>query len=166
MTFAAIPSNSSIYLDANVLVYHLTAHPIYGQASTNLIHRVELGEISAFAATHVMSEVVHKLMLIEAAKTFGWPLAGTLKRLQRNPDLIQQLTLFRKAIHDLVLTGMRVLAIPPNLLDDAAAISQQFGLFSNDALSVAMMRQHNLVLLASADPDFDRVSWLTRISPT
>jgi predicted nucleic acid-binding protein len=37
MTFASIPAGSAIFLDANILVYHLAAHPTLGQACTNLV---------------------------------------------------------------------------------------------------------------------------------
>ena len=47
----------------------------------------------------------------------------------------------------------------------AAAISQQFGLLSGDALIVVVMREHGLVHLASHGADFDRVPGLTRYAP-
>jgi predicted nucleic acid-binding protein len=47
----------------------------------------------------------------------------------------------------------------------AADISQQFGLLTNDALVVSVMRNHGLTLLASHDADLDRVPGLTRYTP-
>jgi predicted nucleic acid-binding protein len=40
-------------------------------------------------------------------------------------------------------------------------VSQQTGLLSNDALIAGIMQANGLARLASSDPDFDRVSWLT-----
>jgi len=51
------------------------------------------------------------------------------------------------------------------LVSAAAAISQQHGLLSGDALVVAVMREHGIVNLASHDADFDRVPGLTRYAP-
>jgi predicted nucleic acid-binding protein len=60
---------------------------------------------------------------------------------------------------------IQVLAIIPVLIVSAAAISQQTGLLSNDALIVAIMRQHGLTKLVSLDVDFDRVPGITRYAP-
>jgi predicted nucleic acid-binding protein len=60
---------------------------------------------------------------------------------------------------------IQVLTIPPDLLDAAAAVTQQAGLLHNDALIVAVMQVHGLTNLASNDADFDRVSGLTRYAP-
>jgi predicted nucleic acid-binding protein len=62
--------------------------------------------------------------------------------------------------------AIQILTIPPTLLDPAAAISQQTGLLSNDALIVAVMQANALTKLASEDSDFDRVPGLTRYAPT
>jgi predicted nucleic acid-binding protein len=55
--------------------------------------------------------------------------------------------------------------IAPALIASAAAVSQQTGLLSNDALIVAVMRANGLTALASNDADFDRVPGLTRYAP-
>ena len=47
----------------------------------------------------------------------------------------------------------------------AADVSRQFGLLTNDALVVSVMRHHGLALLASHDADLDRVPGLTRYAP-
>jgi predicted nucleic acid-binding protein len=60
------------------------------------------------------------------------------------------------------LLYIQVLAIPPDLLDAAAAVTQQTGLLHNDSLIVALMGLHGLTNLASADTDFDRVPGITR----
>ena len=104
-------------------------------------------------------------MLIEASATFGWPLAGALKRLQRHPGEIQKLVQFRAALNEVLRTGIQVLTIAPAQIDAAAAVSQRTGLFSNDALLVAVMQAQGLTNLASHDADFDRVPGITRYGP-
>jgi predicted nucleic acid-binding protein len=47
----------------------------------------------------------------------------------------------------------------------AAALCQQVGLLTNDALSVAVMQAHGLNKVASADSDFDRVPGIRRYAP-
>jgi predicted nucleic acid-binding protein len=76
-----------------------------------------------------------------------------------------QLTACRQAIQEVPQYGLQLLTIPPPLIDAAAAISQQNGLLSNDALIVAVMQANGLTKLASTDADFDRVPGLARYAP-
>ncbi len=165
MTLANLSTGASVFVDANILVYHVSAHPAFGSASTAFIRRIEQGDVRGLVSTHVLSEVAHKAMLIDANRTFGWPLGGTLKRLQKNPALVGQLTAFRLALQQIQQTGMHILTVDPALIDAAAAVSQQTGLLSNDALIVAVMQHHGLTNLASEDGDFDRVPGITRYAP-
>jgi predicted nucleic acid-binding protein len=57
------------------------------------------------------------------------------------------------------------LIVSPPLIVTAAAISQQTGLLSNDALFVAVMQANGGTRLATNDADFDRVPGLTRYGP-
>jgi predicted nucleic acid-binding protein len=57
------------------------------------------------------------------------------------------------------------LTIAPPLLATSTGISQQYGLLTNDALTVAVMQANGLTKVASADTDFDRVPGLTRYAP-
>jgi predicted nucleic acid-binding protein len=166
MTLANLATGASVFVDANVLVYHVSADPAFGPASTSFIRRIEQGDVRGFVSTHVLSELAHKAMLIDASRTFGWPLTGALKRLQNNPALIGQLRSFRLALQQIQQTGIQILTVDPALIDAAAGVSQQTGLLSNDALIVAVMQHHGLTSLASEDADFDRVPGLTRYSPS
>ena len=51
------------------------------------------------------------------------------------------------------------------IVSTAAAVSQQHGLLSGDALVVATMRHFNISHLVSHDADFDRVPELARFAP-
>jgi predicted nucleic acid-binding protein len=165
MRFSEVPAGVDLFLDANTLIYHFTAHPLYGAVCKQLIHRVRRGQIGGVTSTHILGEVAHRMMAIEAVGIFGWPIAGIAQRLRQHPAQVQQLTQFRRAIEQVPRFEIRILTIPPQLVSMAAAISQQTGLLSNDALLVAVMREHGLTNLASHDADFDRVTGLTRFGP-
>lgn len=165
MTFADLPQGASVFVDANALLYHFTADPQFGAACTALLERIELQELIAFTSTHVVSEVAHRMMTIEAAQRFGKPFAGIARWLKKHPAETQQLTSFRQAMLEVPRYRIQVLIIPADLLDAAAAVTQQTGLLHNDALVVAIMQHHGLTNLASSDTDFDRVPGITRYGP-
>ncbi len=165
MIFTDIPAGTSVFMDANTLVYHFAADPQFGPPCTELVKRIENKEILGFASTHVLSDVAHRLMTVEAMLLFGWPAASIAQRLRRRRADIPRLTRFRQAVDEVPLMGLQVLPVALPQVSVAAALSQQYELLSGDALIVAMMQAHGLTQLASHDADFDRVSWLTRYAP-
>lgn len=164
MIFDDFLAGTSLFVDANPLVYYFASDPLLGATCARLISRIQSQELRAYTSTHVLSEVAHKLMAVEAATLFGWK-SKAVPRLKQQPDKVKQLTRFRQAIQQTPQLGIQVLTIASTLIDSAAAVSQQTGILTNDALIVALMQVNGLTSLASNDPDFDRVPGLTRYSP-
>jgi predicted nucleic acid-binding protein len=164
MTLDNLPIQSAVFIDSNVLVYYFTSDVVLGASCSRLIARVSQQEIVALCSTHILSEVAHRLMTIEAAAKFGWT-SKVVQRLKATPAKVQSLSDFRAAIDGVPALGIRILKIEPNLVSAAAQISQQYGLLSNDALTVSVMQANGLTNLASHDMDFDRVPGITRYGP-
>ncbi len=165
MIYADLPAGAAIFLDASVFIHHFEPNALFGPAATEFLERIENQEVCGITATHIISEVAHRLMTIEAMQTFGWKSAGIALRLRNHPTQVQTLKRFRQAIQEIPLFGIRILTIDAAWLDLAAEITQQTGLLHNDALVIAVMRADSLTNLASADPDFDRVAGITRYGP-
>lgn len=165
MIFADIPAGASVFIDANTLVYHFALDPAFGSACTDLLIRIKRREIVGYTSTHIIAEMAHRLMTIEAVNAFGWPVKQIAQRLRSNFSHVQQLTLFRQAIQEIPTFDIQLLPVRPDLMDVAAAGSQRTGFLTNDAVLVAVMQAHGLTALASNDSDFDREPRLTRYAP-
>jgi len=165
MTFADLAVGDAVFLDANPLIHHFTLHPRHGTAATALVKRIERLELAGYTSTHILSEVAHRMMTIEASALWGWPFAGIANRLRHHPDEVKKLTAYRQAIDNVPNLRIQVLAIPPALVGAACVISEQPGLLSNDALVVAVMQANRLTKVASEDSDFDLMPGLTRYAP-
>ncbi|MBV9121903.1 MAG: type II toxin-antitoxin system VapC family toxin [Planctomycetes bacterium] len=166
MTLAEVPAGATIFVDANILIFALTNHPAYGAACEAFLNRCENQEIVLVTSTHVLGEVVHRLMTIEAVDRFGWPNQGIANRLRRHPAEVQQLTRPRQALDEISAARVVAVGIAPPQVSLATDLSRQTGLLHGDALIVAVMRDQGLTLLASLDADFDRVPGLTRYAPS
>ncbi len=164
MKFADIPAGASVFIDANPLVYHFVQDPSFGAACTDLLIRIRPQEIAAYTSTHVVAEMAHRVMTLEAISAFSWPANQIAQRLRKNISHVQRLARFRTAIQEVPAFGIQLLTVQPDLMDAGAAISQRMGLLTNDALVVAVMHSHNLANLASNDSDFDREPSITRYS--
>lgn len=165
MTFANIPQGNQVFLDANTIVYHASADPNYGTACKQLLERIARRDIEGYTSAHVLADVAHRVMTLEAMANLGWAAKGIAVRLRHNPAEVQKLSRFRQAIEDVPQMGVHVLPIDFYSIPAATVLSQQHGLLTGDALVVAVMQHHHLTVLASLDKDFDRVPGLTRYGP-
>jgi predicted nucleic acid-binding protein len=164
MILTDLADGETVFLDANILVYHFAPHPLFGPACNQLVRRIEQQMLSAYTSTAVLSDVAHHLMTFEASARFGWT-SKVVQHLRQDPSAVKQLSTFHQAIVEVPELGIHILAIPETLVATAALLSRQTGLLSNDALIVAVMQLHGLSKLASHDPDFDSVPGLTRYGP-
>lgn len=163
--FQQLKSGASVFLDANTLVYHFQPHPVFGQDCTQLLVRIDQQDLRGYTSTHILSELAHRLMMVEASTLPGWTASKTKLRLRQNPTVLSNLSRFRSAIDAILQSHIAVLTIAPSLIATATALSQQYGLLSNDALIMAVMQTQGLTNLASSDTDFDRVPGITRYTP-
>jgi predicted nucleic acid-binding protein len=165
MIYADLPTGNTIFVDAGPFIHHFEPNPLYVPPSTSFLERIENKEIDGVTTTHIVSEVAHRLMTIEAMQTFGWKSAGIALKLRNHPSEVQTLRRFRRAIQEIPLFGVRITVIDLTWPDLAAGITQLSGLLHNDALVIAAMRALGVTNLASADLDFDRVAGITRYGP-
>jgi predicted nucleic acid-binding protein len=165
MIFADLQAGEAVFVDANTLIYHFGPHATFGAACQQLVQRIERQDLVGFTSTHILGEVAHQLMIVEALALPGWSPGKIKKRLQQQPGALQHLTRFRAAVEAVLQSRLTVLTIAPSLLGTAVTISQQYGFLTNDALSVAVMQANGLTKIASHDTDFDRVPGLSRYAP-
>lgn len=71
MTFADIPAGASVFIDANTFVYHFSRHPVLAAPCTDLLDRMVRKDLAGVTSADVLSDVAHRLMLLEAATMFG-----------------------------------------------------------------------------------------------
>lgn len=164
MSFMDIPNGTDVFVDANIFVYAYAPDPQFGPPSEQLLERIEHNELRGFTSSHVLSDVAHRLMSLEACTVFGWPFAGIAQRLKRHPGEVQQLGRYRQAITAIIAIGVQIVPAFAHY-SSAASISKQHGLLTNDALVVALMGEHGLLQLASHDADFDGLPGITRFAP-
>jgi len=144
-----------------VFVYDFGPDPSFGPPSRDLLQRIENGDLKGFVSAHVLHDVAHRLMTLEACQTFGWPYSGIAQRLRRHPLEIQKLHRFRQALDEILGIGVQVLPVSAGDVLLAGDLSRTHGLLSGDALILAVMQNCGVTNLASSDADFDRAPGIT-----
>ena len=108
---------------------------------------------------------MHRLMMLEALQkgliTGGQP----ARRLKEHPEIGKGLQAYNQSVQQIPRLNIRVRAITSAVVRASEAIRVQAGLMSNDSVTVALMRQLGLTVIATADADFNNVSGLRVYQP-
>jgi len=140
MTFADLVPGDAVFIDANTFTHHFEPNPRWGPACTQLLQQIENQQFIGYTSTHVIGEVCHRLMTMEAHALWGWQLAGIGNRLRTSPTEVRKLSRFRAAVEELLQSNLHILTVTPASLLAGVALSQQVGLLTNDALIAAIMQ--------------------------
>ncbi|MGH8068369.1 MAG: type II toxin-antitoxin system VapC family toxin [Candidatus Entotheonellia bacterium] len=161
---AALPAGRHVFIDANIFIYHFTQTPL-SASCTAFLRRVEVGNLQGTTSVVVLAEVAHRLMVLEAIASFGFPSRTAVKQLKEHPALVKQLTHYKVASEKIPAFNVTVEPITVGHLRLAQNLSATHGLLTNDSLTAAVMQTSALVDLASNDPDLSAVPGLTIWQP-
>ncbi len=156
----SVPAGTEIFIDANVFVYHFTG--VSSQCS-EFLERCERSELLGITGVHIILEVLHRLMLVEAVAA-GKVIPGNLvKKLRAKPDVVCSLSSYQQQTEAVLDMGVEVLPLEHSLVKRSWRFRKQHGLLVNDSVTGAMAE--GLGSLATADQNFVRVPDLTIYSP-
>jgi predicted nucleic acid-binding protein len=163
MTLAEIPEASSVFIDANVFVYHFVGASV--QCST-LLGRCETGEVRGMTSALVLAETAHRLMMIEAVERRLVTPGNVVRKLARRPAALRRLTVYASSIQAIPSMGVETLPLTEETIRLGLWHQRRHGLLTNDALIAATMTQRGLRLLATGDRRLTMVDDLDIASPT
>jgi predicted nucleic acid-binding protein len=160
-----LPDGSVCFVDANIFYYYFVDTRPFSDHVTRFFERVALDSLIAFTSIHVVAEAIHKVMAAEAAAHFSRSHIGIVNWLQKHPQKVQELYVFRDACRRICGMKLSILSPDASVLSDATECSRHFGLLTNDAITVGLMKRHGLTDLVTNDDDFRTVSGLTVWAP-
>jgi predicted nucleic acid-binding protein len=126
---------------------------------------VESGDLRGITSVVTLTEVAHRLMLLEAISAFGLSSRTAVKALKEHPELVQQLSHYKVVTEKMPAFNVVVEPITLFYLRTAQSLSVSHGLLTNDSLIAAVMQSLALTDLASNDPDLSVVPGLTIWQP-
>lgn len=159
-----IPSGSDCFVDSNILVYHFVEIGGSSAACRAFLGRVLRSEVVAFSTAACLADAVHRVMATEAQERFKLK-SKVVAWLQQHQSRIQELSAFLSAAKQLERLPLPLITVDQVVIHEAAEISRQHGLLTNDAVIVAAMRQQGLTHLATNDNDFDGIPGLSVWKP-
>ena len=158
MKLKGMQRSSKVFIDSNIITYHLSGHNIFGGASRNFLKDVERGEYESYVNDVVLSEVLLNFIKSELFRLRGIKPHRVVREIKRDPSLIG-LVNFDAVTKLFENLRVEILPVEYKCKELVEFISGYF-LLPNDALHVATMKRYGITNIATNDPDFERVGWI------
>ena len=155
-----ISSGSTVFIDANIFIYHFSGPTPLTPSCTALLERSASGEVIGVTSTAVVLEVLHRLMLLEAISKFQLAPKVALHFLRANPERVKTLSECHRAVETIARIGIDTAVVTLEDIAHGQELQRRYGLLTNDALILAIMSRQQITALASNDPDFQKVPHL------
>jgi predicted nucleic acid-binding protein len=160
MILSQIPLGSKVFIDANIFIYHFGGDGNISDACTEFLLRVEEKDVEAFTSTIILSEVLHRLMIVEAVEKYKLPLRGIVRYLKEHPNIVMTLEKYSTAPEKIRQMNVAIWAVTLQDFSGSKGIRDCYGLLTNDSTSVSIMERFGITDIATNDSDFERVSGL------
>lgn len=161
-----LEDGSSIFIDANIFIYHFSKESKLNSASSNFLERAEERNISGFTSTSIVQEVTHRMMIAEAVAILPdvnrKDMVGYLKS---HPDIVKKLIIHQSIPEKITSFNLEIISPDLHTIERSQQMKRRYGFLSNDALSLQIMEDLKINNFASNDSDFERVSFITLYKP-
>ena len=154
---SALPAGESIFIDSNILTYHLLNDPLYGTSCKEFVKKVESGEFEGVISPLVVSETLFNLIKASILKAHYLKPKEVVPFLKANPQAVSNVDL------EPAMALFELFSIVPISESEVRACYRaitDYSLLTNDAFHVATMTQRELKNIATNDSDFERVEWI------
>ena len=160
-----LPTRSSVFADANVLTYALSTVEPFHSLTSALMERAARQEIEVFTSASQAANVIHRAMIVEAVGRYGFSSSKTLAFLKKHPDTVRGLMRYREIPGELSRARVHILDVTYREIHASKEFRDDYGLLTDDSITLAVMRRHNLVDLATNDEDFKRIPGIRMWTP-
>jgi len=129
------------YIDTNVWIYAMTAHPRYGEKCKEILNEIETGKLEAAISTQVLAEV-----------------AGVLYSKYDLRDMTSQL-------NAMLSYPIEIYVVHPDVIRVAAEYARDYDILPYDGIHIALAVENNVRSIISADRELDRAELIRRMDP-
>jgi predicted nucleic acid-binding protein len=162
MKLEDVPEGARIFVDANIFIYHFSR---VSSECRSFLARCESGQVEAFTGVHILLEITHRLMILEALHKGLISGGQPARKLKEKPQVVKSLNDYNKAVRQISRLGLRVRAVTPAIVRASEAVRAQEGLLTNDSVTIAFMRKLELENLATHDSDLMNIPGLIVYRP-
>lgn len=157
-----VPPATSVFLDANIFIYHFTGA---SEEGTRFLQRCEAGELTGVTSISVLLEVLHRLTMLKAVSSRAVRPPGIREKLRKRPEVVRSLGACYTHTARVPEMGISVRPLPEEILAASQRVRCEHGLLVGDSVLLAVMRTEGLRTLATHDADMGRIEEITVAAP-
>ncbi|MFQ5456183.1 MAG: type II toxin-antitoxin system VapC family toxin [Nitrospirota bacterium] len=154
---------ASIFVDTNILVYHLLDDELYGASCRNFLSRIEEKKLKALTSPIVIAESLFIYLRFWIIKHKKITPKKVLEYLKKHREVTNEVN-FQKP--QTLFTILELLPIDSTIVKASYHMIKLYNLLPNDAINVALIKHHNIPALATYDNDFDNIKGIKVLKPT
>lgn len=157
-----LPAGASIFVDTNILIYHLLEDELYGESCRAFLKRVELGAVTAFNSPIVVSETLFIYLRAWIIQNKKIAPKQVLRYLKRHRTVVKEVDFYKPLA---LLALFRLLPLTGAVMALSYELMVRHQLLPADSTQAALMQHHRLPALATRDDDFDLIVGLDIYKP-
>ena len=167
-----VPDGSRIFVDTNIFFYYFRGD---SPDCSRFIGRIINREIIGYVNTEVFSDLLHKLMLLEAVNK---NIIRSMKAIElkecfsKNRKAAEKLIIYQQQFEDVTKMGLIILPINKRLLVSTKYERKEYALLTTDSLHLGTMNRCRangqkmpVADIATYDGDFAHISGVTVWKP-
>lgn len=167
MFLSNLEKGTSIFIDANIFIYHFSKESRFNQACSNFLEDIEVGSMIGFTSISIVQEVIHRTMIMEAVRFLPEIKPKDIVRhLKRNSDMVKKLVNHQSVPSKIASFNLEIVSPNIETIIRSQQMKKRYGFLSNDALTLQIMEDLNIKNLASNDTDFEKVDFITLYRPS
>ncbi len=159
---SSIPSGEKVYVDSNILTYHILIDPVYGESCRAFINRVEDGEIDGYISPIVVSETLFNFIKASVVKQYNVRVYEVISLLKSKPEIVGSIDI--EPLIDM-FELFNFTSITKREVEESYGFIRKYSLLTNDALHAACCKTNGIRNIATNDYDFDKVENLRMWTP-
>ena len=165
MSLNDIPSNSTVFIDSPIFIYHFTDK---SPECSEFLNRCAKGYFQGVTSVIVLIEVLHRLMTLEAVQKGLVSPGNIVRRLRENSTITGSLSDYYTDTLHIFEISIEVYPFDDgqNLLEESQFIRIDYGFLTNDSLNATFMKLNEVTNIATNDNDFDRMPSIQVCKPT
>lgn len=156
-SLSEIPGDSIVFVDSNILTYHLLGDEVFGDECERFLLRIEAGELLGVINSIVISEVLYNFVRAEIAEKYGKGYRTVGRYIKENPKVLMEAN---PAPVSKLLAMQNLFMLEPSknyVVDKIPKYTTSYNLLSNDLIIASTMKENNITNIATNDPDFEGV---------
>ena len=123
-----------------------------------MLERCEFGKVFGFTGAHLVLEVTHRLMMLEAVGEGLVSPGGVAKKLRGKPGIVRKLYRYQQQVEAIPEMGIEIFPIDMGLVEESFRYRRDHGLLVNDSITLALAARLGVEGIATADADLLRLS--------